>query len=79
MWPEPLFRLLAAALLAWSAATAVAQADAPPLRDLREETRQISVTVKDLYSRQETREIPVTIFRPKGDGPFPLVDRKSVV
>ena len=73
MLPERLFRLLAAALLPWSAATAMAQADAPPFRDLREETRPISVTVKDLYSRQETREIPVTIFRPKGDGPFPLV------
>ena len=73
MLPERLCRLLAAALLPWSAATATAQADTPPLRDLREETRQISVSVKDLYSRQETREIPVMIFRPKGDGPFPLV------
>ena len=73
MWPERLFKLIAAALLPWCAATALAQAEAPPFRDLREETRPISVTVKDLYNRQETRQIPVTIFRPKGDGPFPLV------
>jgi len=72
MFPERLSRLLAALLLLWAAA-ATAQTEVPPLRDLREETRQISVTVKDLYSRQETRQIPVTIFRPKGDGPFPLV------
>lgn len=61
------------ALASLWAGVALAQADAPVARDMREETRQISVTVKDLYGRQETREIPVTIFRPKGDGPFPLV------
>jgi dienelactone hydrolase len=72
MFPDRFCRLLAALALLWATA-AVAQTEAPPFRDLREETRQISVTVKDLYSRQETREIPVTIFRPKGDGPFPLV------
>ena len=72
MFPERFCRLLAAAALLW-ASVATAQTDVPPLRDLREETRQISVTVKDLYSRQETRQIPVTIFRPKGEGPFPLV------
>lgn len=72
MCPDRFCRLLAAAALLW-ASVAAAQTDVPPLRDLREETRQISVTVKDLYSRQETRQIPVTIFRPKGEGPFPLV------
>lgn len=72
MFPERFCRLLAAAALLW-AGVATAQTEVPPLRDLREETRQISVTVKDLYSRQETRQIPVTIFRPQGDGPFPLV------
>lgn len=41
--------------------------------DMSEETRQLNVTVKDLYGRQETRQIPVTVFRPRGDGPFPLV------
>ncbi len=41
--------------------------------DLREEVQHIAVTVKDLYGREETRQIPVTIFRPQGDGPFPLV------
>lgn len=42
-------------------------------KDLREETVHIPVTVKDLYGRQETRNIPIVIFRPQGDGPFPLV------
>ena len=72
MFPERVSRSLAAVALLWAAAAA-AQTEAPPFRDLREETRQISVTVKDLYNREETRQIPVTIFRPKGDGPFPLV------
>ena len=49
-------------------------ASAPPVaRDLHEEMQRISVTVKDLYGREETKQIPVTIFRPDGDGPFPLV------
>ena len=72
MFPDRFSSWFAAAALLWATAAA-AQTEAPPFRDLREETRQISVTVKDLYSRQETREIPVTIFRPRGDGPFPLV------
>ena len=45
----------------------------PVAKDMREEVQFISVTVKNLYRRQETREIPVIIFRPQGDGPFPLV------
>jgi dienelactone hydrolase len=42
-------------------------------KDMREQTVRIPVTVKDLYGRQETRTIPIIIFRPQGDGPFPLV------
>lgn len=42
-------------------------------KDMQEETVHIAVTVKDLYGRQETRQIPIIIFRPPGDGPFPLV------
>ncbi len=57
--------------------TGVAPRRAPPVsvvaRDLREETQQIAVTVKDLFGREETRRIPVTIFRPAGAGPFPMV------
>ena len=41
-------------------------------RDLREQVQHIPITVKDLYGRQETRQIPVIVFRPRGDGPFPL-------
>ena len=42
-------------------------------RDMREEIVRINVTVKDMYNRQETRPMPITIYRPAGDGPFPLV------
>lgn len=42
-------------------------------KDLREETVRIPVTVKDVYGRQEMRNIPITIYRPNGDGPFPLM------
>ena len=62
--------LLATLLL--SAAAVRAQTEEPVARDMREEVQRISVTVKDMYSRQETRQIPITIFRPAGDGPFPL-------
>jgi dienelactone hydrolase len=76
MAPERFSRLFKGAIVVcatlWAGAV-LAQTDAPVARDMREEARQISVTVKDLYGRQETRQIPVTIFRPKGEGPFPLV------
>ncbi|MBL8387181.1 MAG: hypothetical protein JNK17_02995 [Hydrogenophaga sp.] len=48
-------------------------ASEPPLAaDLHEELQWLSVTVKDLTGRAETRQIPVTVYRPSGDGPFPL-------
>lgn len=54
---------------------AQAQTPAPlPLaRDLLEEVHQVEVNVQDLYGRREQRSIPVTVYRPPGDGPFPLV------
>jgi dienelactone hydrolase len=42
-------------------------------KDLQEETARITVTVKDLYGRAETKIIPIAIYRPEGKGPFPLV------
>jgi len=42
-------------------------------KDLNEEIHRIDVTVKDLYNRSETKKIPLTVFKPNGDGPFPLV------
>jgi dienelactone hydrolase len=42
-------------------------------KDMREEMVRIPATVKDLYGRQETKNIPVTIYRPDGEGPFPLL------
>ncbi|MEY4884317.1 MAG: hypothetical protein RIS34_2171 [Pseudomonadota bacterium] len=42
-------------------------------KDMREEIVRINVTVKDMFNRQETRAMPITIYRPAGEGPFPLV------
>ena len=80
-------RPLVASLVIWVSGVGIglAQAQAPSsgseaaasapviARDLHEESTQIAVTVKDLFGREETRQIPVTIFRPAGAGPFPLV------
>ncbi len=54
------------------AVAAVPDADSPA-RDLHQETQSIAVTVKDLFGREETKQIPVAIFRPDGPGPHPLV------
>jgi dienelactone hydrolase len=68
---------LSLALMCLSPHAAHAQGTEPApeilARDMREEIVRIDVTVKDLYNRQETRQIPITIYRPAGDGPFPLV------
>lgn len=55
-----------------AAAQAVPAAEQLAL-DLREDVQRLPVTVKDMYGREETRQIPLTTFRPPGDGPFPLV------
>lgn len=73
---KPGFRWVLAAWLVCAliaVAHAQAKAEEPMAKDMREEIQRISVTVKDMYRREETRQIPVTIFRPAGDGPFPLV------
>lgn len=56
---------------AWPQQTALA----PEIwaKDLREEIVRTDVTLRDLYGREETRSMPITIFRPAGEGPFPLV------
>lgn len=49
-------------------------ADATVLaKDLREQVVDLEVSVQDLYGRREQRTIPVTVFRPAGSGPFPLL------
>ncbi|MCX7231969.1 MAG: hypothetical protein NTY26_00525 [Burkholderiales bacterium] len=50
-------------------------ANAPEVlaRDLGEHILRIDVSVKDMYGRQESRPVPITVYRPKGEGPFPLV------
>lgn len=70
-----LTRLALAFALAAAATGAQAQPalpDAEIAQDLQEQIVRIPVTVKNLYGREETRPIPITIFRPRGDGPHPL-------
>lgn len=56
-----------------SGSTRFAAADERPLAaDLREEVVRIPVTVRDRHGRQETRAMPITIYRPAGGGPHPL-------
>lgn len=77
---SPLFSARLVALGCWLGAAlvqaqtpAAAPAEPPLAADLREEVRHVPVRVKDLYGREESRDIPVTVFRPRGAGPFPLV------
>ena len=67
---------VAALALAW-AVSALAQGaptEEPALaQDLHEQVLRLPVTVKDGYGRQETRPIALTVFKPAGEGPFPLV------
>ena len=68
-------RVLAALAMIASAAARIAHAqptEEPPALDMAEEVQRIAVTVKDMYGRQETKQIPITTFRPRGNGPFPL-------
>lgn len=63
-------------LLTGLAGAALAQAipaAEPFARDLHEDLMPLSVTVKDLYGREETRTITLTSYRPDGPGPHPLV------
>jgi dienelactone hydrolase len=54
-------------------AEALAPAPLPLARDLHEQVVEVNVTVQDMYGRREQRAIPVTVFRPTGVGPFPLL------
>lgn len=42
-------------------------------KDMQEQIVHLDVSVRDMFGRQETKAIPITIFRPSGAGPFPLV------
>ncbi len=70
--------------LLWGAGIAIAQsvpvvtavaAASPEIlaKDLQEEIMRTEATVKDMFGRQETKPIPMTVYRPAGDGPFPLI------
>ena len=41
--------------------------------DVNETIVRVPIAVEDLYGKDYKAEIPVTIFRPNGPGPFPLV------
>ena len=63
------------ALLFALGAPASAQTPAPEVwaQDMREAVQRTPVTVADMFGREETRQLPITVFRPAGDGPHPLV------
>ncbi len=65
--------ILASALVLVTSAWAQAPAEPVRAADLREEVQHIAVKTQDLYGKPAEGNIPVTIFRPAGDGPFPLV------
>jgi dienelactone hydrolase len=69
-------KLLAAIAFVW-VGTACAQSpsgdDTVLAQDLGEQVLRLPVTVKNLYGREEARTIALTVFKPAGDGPFPLV------
>ena len=60
-------------VFALDAAPAVSPATEVMAKDLQEEIVRIQATVKDLYGREATKPVPITIYRPAGEGPFPLV------
>lgn len=53
-------------------AAAPALAD-PQALDLQEQRVSVPVTLKAMFEGQKTRDMFITVFRPKGKGPFPLV------
>ena len=61
-------RLALAAFLAAGAAAWAQQA-----LDLQEQLVSVPVTLKAMWAGQQTRDMLITVFRPKGKGPFPLV------
>lgn len=69
--------LLAAAIAAALPARASTDAATPSAellqRDLREEIVRVPAKVSDAFGREIEAQLPVTLFRPAGDGPFPLV------
>ena len=77
-WASAAAAALSVLLCAW-AGVAWAQTQLPTpspdvwAQDMREAVHRTPVTVSDLFGREETRQLPVTVFRPAGDGPHPLV------
>jgi dienelactone hydrolase len=62
--------LLFSALFSYSAS---AQNQEALDSELRESIARVEVTVTDLFSRSETKPVVMTIFRPPGEGKFPLL------
>jgi dienelactone hydrolase len=73
-WAQEEPRSPAVATPAASAALPSSPAPAPSLaQDLRETVLRLRVEVADMFGRREPREIAVTVFRPPGEGPSPLL------
>ena len=73
---QPWMLIAAWALCGWGVqAQAQAQTPAPEVwaKDMREVVMRTPVTVADMYGREETRALPITVFCPAGDGVHPLV------
>ena len=72
-WPAGLLAVLYLVSLPAKAQEAAAKPVAEVMaQDMREEVLRLDATVKDFFGRQETKPVPVTVYRPQGDGPFPL-------
>lgn len=51
----------------------MARAEDPMQADIHESVVHVPVDVRDIYNKEYRAEIPVTIYRPDGPGPFPLL------
>ena len=60
--------------LVWACGAWAQQRQEPPLaHDLREEIVHWPVTLQDAQGRSEQKDLVLTLFRPPGKGPFPVV------
>ncbi len=57
----------------WIATYAVANAQDILHKDINESVVRVPVSVSDIYNKPYNTDIALTIFKPNGEGPFPLV------
>ncbi|ALT78412.1 alpha/beta hydrolase family protein [Paucibacter sp. KCTC 42545] len=65
--------LLAGLMVCAAHGSLLAQAESPLQQDVREAVLRVPVAVLDAFGREVSGELPVTLFRPEGAGPHPLV------